>query len=189
MNRNQRLGLICVLVFTGMVGAAYAAVPLYRLFCQKTGFAGTPRRAAASSGVILDRKVTVSFDTNVHDVPFTFTAGQAHQEVRVGDTALAYFKVTNNGAKAVTARAAYNVLPDAVGAFFTKLECFCFKNQTLAPGQSMEFPVVYTVDHRFADDRDTKGQGEITLSYTFFPAVVGVKGSDQPLGKAAPARL
>jgi cytochrome c oxidase assembly protein Cox11 len=90
--------------------------------------------------------------------------------VHFGENKLAFFRATNLGSRPITGRALFNVLPEAAGPYFSKLECFCFKNQTLAPGQSAEFPVVYTVDHRYAEDRDTRDQTEITLSYTFFPA-------------------
>src|ERR1700751_3787350 len=109
--RNRRVGVICGLVFAGMVGAAYAAVPVYRAFCQATGFGGTVRRAEAAPATVLERKVTVSFDANVRDLPWTFTAEQGAQTVRIGETKLAFFKVTNNGDRAITARALYNVAP------------------------------------------------------------------------------
>jgi len=170
--RNARVGLLCAAAFFGMVGAAYASVPLYKLFCQMTGFDGTVRKAELAPTKILDRKVTIRFDSNIRELPWTFSTEQVSQQVRIGDTGLAFFKVTNNSDKAMTGRAIYNVVPEQAGPYFQKLECFCFSNQTIAAGQTVEFPVVYFVDPQYADDPETKGKGEITLSYTFFPAVL-----------------
>jgi cytochrome c oxidase assembly protein subunit 11 len=168
--RNRRVALICAAGFFGMVGAAYAAVPLYKMFCQVTGFDGTVRKAEAAPGKILDQKVTIRFDANVRTLPWDFSTEQVSQEINIGATGLAFFKVTNNGDKPMTGRAAYNVVPEQAGPYFQKLECFCFNDQTIQPGQTVEFPVVYFVDPRYADDFETKGKEEITLSYTFFPS-------------------
>ena len=169
--RNARVGLICAGVFVAMVGSAFAAVPLYRVFCQATGFNGTARAARAAPAAISQRQVTVSFDTNVRGLAWRFEPVQRRQTLRLGETRLAFFRATNTGEKAVTGRAVYNVLPQSAGPYFSKLECFCFKNQTIAPGETVEFPVVYFIDPHFADDPDTRGRSDITLSYTFFPAV------------------
>jgi cytochrome c oxidase assembly protein subunit 11 len=176
--RNARLALTCVGVFVAMVALAFAAVPFYRAFCQATGFNGAVKRADARTAAraarpISAQTVTVRFDTNVNGVDWRFEPVQARQTVHLGANTLAFFRATNLGRTTVTGRALFNVLPEAAGPYFSKLECFCFRNQTLAPGQTAEFPVVYTVDPGYAKDRDTRGQGEITLSYTFFPAVVG----------------
>jgi cytochrome c oxidase assembly protein subunit 11 len=174
--RNARLALICVGVFIVMVAAAFAAVPFYRAFCQATGFNGAVRRASATASAarpVSSQTVTVRFDTNVNGVDWRFEPVQARQTVHLGENTLAFFRATNLGHTTVTGRALFNVLPEAAGQYFSKTECFCFRNQTLAPGQTAEFPVVYTVDPGYARDRDTRGQSEITLSYTFFPAVVG----------------
>jgi cytochrome c oxidase assembly protein subunit 11 len=171
MNKNARLALACAGFFVLMVGAAYAAVPLYKRFCQLTGFDGATRRAAAASVKVLDRTVTVRFDTNVRNVPWEFSAEQGPQTVKLGATGLARFKVVNTSDQPITGRASYNVLPETAGPYFQKLECFCFKDQTIPPHATREFPVAYYVDPRLADDFDTKGLKEITLSYTFFPSV------------------
>ncbi|HEY1753541.1 MAG TPA: cytochrome c oxidase assembly protein [Caulobacteraceae bacterium] len=168
--RNLRTALVCGVIFAGMVGAAFAAVPFYRAFCQATGFAGTPRRAFVPSATVSNRTVTVDFDTNVRGLAWSFKPNVPSQEVRLGASNLAFFKVTNNSDQPLTGRAVYNVTPGSAGYFFSKLECFCFTNQTLAPHQTAEFPVVYFVDPRFGLDDDTKGIKVITLSYTFFPA-------------------
>jgi cytochrome c oxidase assembly protein subunit 11 len=170
MNRNTRVALICVVVFFSMVGAAFAAVPLYRVFCQATGFAGTVRRAGAAPTKVLGRTVSIRFDTNVRGLPWDFHPDQLQQDVAIGATGLAYFKVTNHGTTPLTGRAVYNVAPEQAGAYFEKLECFCFTNQTLQPGETKEFPVAYFVDPAFATGDDTRTLKEITLSYTFYPA-------------------
>jgi cytochrome c oxidase assembly protein subunit 11 len=166
---NKRVALICVAVFVAMVGASFAAVPLYRLFCQVTGFGGTVSQADAAPTKILDQTVAVRFDANVRNLPWTFVTEQVSQDIRIGETGLAFFKVTNNSDRPLTGHASYNVVPEQAGAYFAKLECFCFQDQTLQPGQSIEFPVVYFVDPGFAEDFETKNATEITLSYTFFP--------------------
>ncbi|MBO9708156.1 MAG: cytochrome c oxidase assembly protein [Caulobacter sp.] len=195
---HLKVAVLCGLAFFGMVGAAYAAVPLYKLFCQVTGFDGTVRKAVAKPGKVLDRKIEIRFDANVRNLPWDFTAVQASQTVRIGDTGLAFFKVTNRSDKALTGRALYNVVPEVAGPFFQKLECFCFSNQTIEPGQTVEFPVVYFVDPKIVDDVDAKDKQTITLSYTFFPAVPDASGAKQaastprivePLGGKPPTGL
>ncbi len=171
---NARLALICLLVSTGMIGAAYASVPLYKRFCQLTGFGGTVRQAEAAPTTVLDQPITIRFDTNVRDLPWSFKAEQISQTLKIGSTGLAFFKVTNSSNQTLTGRASYNVMPASAGPYFQKLECFCFKDQTLKPGQSIDFPVVYFVDPKFATDEETQGTQEITLSYTFFQDVKSV---------------
>ena len=167
-----------------MTRAAFAAVPLYKAFCQATGFDGNPRKAVAAADKVLDRTVTVRFDANVNGLPWTFTAEQASQQVKIGETKLAFFKVTNHAATPITARAVYNVTPETAGAYFNKLQCFCFSDQTIAAGATVEMPVLYFIDPKFASDIDTKGEPQVTLSYTFFPAVNGAKTA----AKAEPAK-
>ena len=161
--------LISAGVVLGMVGAAFAAVPLYKRFCQATGYDGTVRQASAKPTQVLDRTLMIRFDTNVRGLDWDFKADQLTQTVKIGQTGLAFFHVTNRSSKPVTGHAAYNVAPEAAGKHFQKLECFCFTDQTLQPGQSMDFPVVYFVDPSYVSDPDSKGGEEITLSYTFFP--------------------
>lgn len=170
--RNLRVALICVVTFVAMTGAAYAAVPLYKAFCQLTGFDGATRRADAASDRVLDRTLTVHFDANVNGgLPWTFTASQTAQTARIGETKLAFFRVTNNSDKPVTARAVYNVVPEQAGIYFQKLQCFCFNDQTIAAHATVEMPVLYFIDPKYVDDINTKGKPEVTLSYTFYPAV------------------
>jgi cytochrome c oxidase assembly protein subunit 11 len=169
---NTRVALICALVFFGMVGAAFAAVPLYRKFCQATGWNGAVRegQTASAGTAVSDKTVAVRFDTNVRGLTWSFQPDQASQTTHLGEHKLAFFRATNTGSVPLTGRASYNVLPETAGPYFSKLECFCFKSQTIQPGQTIEFPVVYVVDPRFAQDKDNVGRQEITLSYTFFPA-------------------
>lgn len=168
--RNARLGMICGGVFVAMIGAAFASVPLYRAFCQVTGFDGTVSRATVAPTQVLDKTLTIRFDANTRDLPWDFKADQTSQVVRIGQTSMAFFTVTNHGDKPITGRAIYNVVPEQAGAYFRKLQCFCFSDQTIQPGQTIEFPVVYFVDPGFASDIDTKGEPEVTLSYTYFPS-------------------
>jgi cytochrome c oxidase assembly protein subunit 11 len=166
-----------------MVGLSFAAVPLYRMFCQATGYGGTPQRAEAAPTEVLDRTIRVRFDGNVdHSLPWRFVPDQASMDVNIGETALAFFKATNPGAAAVTGTAVFNVAPEIAGRYFTKIECFCFKQQTLAAGQTAEMPVTFFVDPKIVDDEDTKNITEITLSYTFYRTDVepGVAGAPQP---------
>jgi cytochrome c oxidase assembly protein subunit 11 len=169
--RNAKVAVICAATFFGMVGAAYASVPLYRAFCQLTGFDGTTKKAEAAPGQVLDRELTIRFDANVRNLPWTFTAEQTSQPAKIGETKLALFKVTNNGKQPITGRAVFNVVPEQAGPYFQKLDCFCFSDQTIGAGETVEMPVLYFVDPKYATDSETKGKPEVTLSYTFFPAV------------------
>ena len=177
--RHSILALSLVGLVAGMVGLSFASVPLYRMFCQVTGYGGTPQRAEKAPGEVLDRTVTIRFDGNVdHTLPWTFAPVQQTMDVKIGDTALAFFKASNNSASPVTGRAIFNVSPELAGRYFTKIECFCFKQQTLAAGQTVEMPVTFYVDPKFVEDEDTKDISEITLSYTFYR-------SDEPNPPAA----
>jgi cytochrome c oxidase assembly protein subunit 11 len=187
--RNARVVLACVVVLIAMTGAAFAAVPLYRIFCQSTGFGGAIPRASRAPGVILDRKLTVGFDTNVRGLPWTFAPVQPNQTLNLGETGLAFFTVTNNADTPLTGRAVYNVTPDQAGAYFRKLQCFCFNDQTIPAHTTMRFPVVYFVDPKFASDPDTKDYTDVTLSYTFFPAPPPATKTAQGLGGPGRAGL
>lgn len=182
--RNAVVAIASFAAFVGMVGAAYAAVPLYRAFCQLTGFDGATRRASVLSDKVLDRTVKVRFDTNIRGgLPWTFRASQSYQDVRIGETKLAFFTVTNDSDRPVTARAVYNVVPEQAGAYFQKLQCFCFDDQTIGPRQTVEMPVLYFIDPKYVEDINTKGKPEVTLSYTFYPAVQKqAAGKPQPKG-------
>jgi cytochrome c oxidase assembly protein subunit 11 len=179
--RNRNVAIAVVVTFFGMVGAAYAAVPIYRAFCQLTGFDGTVRRAQAAPDQVLADTITIRFDANVHDLPWTFAADQVAQQAKIGETKLATFRVTNNADHAITGRAVFNVVPEQAGAYFQKLQCFCFTDQTIGAHQSVDMPVLYFVDPGYAKDFETRNKKEVTLSYTFYPAV------DAPPAKAAAA--
>ena len=168
--RHSILALSLVGLVAGMVGLSFASVPLYRVFCQVTGYGGVPQRAEKAPGEVLDRTVTIRFDGNVdRSLPWTFAPVQQTMDVKIGETALAFFKATNNSSVPVSGRAIFNVSPELAGRYFTKIECFCFKQQTLAAGQTVDMPVTFFVDPKFVDDEDTKDISEITLSYTFYP--------------------
>jgi len=172
---NSLLGLALVCTIIGMVGLSFAAVPLYRAFCAATGYAGTPDisgRAApkmAKNGQA--RMITVEFDANTHpNLPWTFGPDQHAITLPLGQDQVAYYHATNNSGTAIKGVALYNVTPDKVGKYFHKTACFCFNEQTLTPGQAMEFPLSFWVDPAIADDPNTADVTTITLSYTFFRA-------------------
>ena len=154
-----------------MVGLAFAAVPFYRAFYQATGFDGTPRRVEnGPSGKALTRRILVRFDANTRNLPWRFTPVVNEQSVQIGKTSLAYFKVKNLGSTPITGRAAYNITPESAAAYFLKIQCFCFNDQTIPAGTEETFPVIYYVDPKFDSDPDTHPLQELTLSYTFYPA-------------------
>jgi cytochrome c oxidase assembly protein subunit 11 len=154
-----------------MVGASYAAVPFYNWFCRATGFNGTTQVAiAAPSSAPLTRKIAVRFDSNVAPgLPWKFESEQNEIEVKIGEVVTVFFNVTNQAARTTTGQAAYNVAPLTVGKYFEKINCFCFTEQTMAPGEKREMPVVFYVDPSITGDSDNDGLNTITLSYTFYP--------------------
>lgn len=185
MDRKHLIAVVCGGVVLTMTGAAFAAVPLYQLFCQVTGFDGTVRRAEVAPDTVLDKTVLVRFDTNVRGLPLTFRAEQTTQRVRIGETGIAYFDVTNTGSQPINATASYNVVPEHAGPYFQKLQCFCFEGQSIGPGETKKFPVQYFVAPEIATDRESKGVREITLSYTFYPT----EGFDPATGASATRTL
>jgi cytochrome c oxidase assembly protein subunit 11 len=171
LDRNMKVVSACAVVVAGMVGMAYAAVPLYDLFCRVTGYGGTTQIAQYDPGQILDREVTVRFDASVNrDFPWTFQPLQREMTVRVGETALAFYRATNTTDRPVTGVASYNVTPFKMGPYFSKLECFCFNEQTLQPGESMDMPVIFFVDPLMDEEERLDDIRTVTLSYTFFTA-------------------
>lgn len=153
----------------GMVGLAFAAVPLYKAFCQITGYGGTPQTASAAPERVLDRTIEVRFDSNIApDLPIEFAPVEHSKRLRIGETGLAFYRIRNLSEEPITARATYNVAPHVAGQYFAKLECFCFTDQLLEPGQEAELPVVFFVDPEIVSDLDTAEIGTLTLSYTFF---------------------
>lgn len=167
--KNKRMLAVLVLGVFGMIGASYAAVPLYKLFCQVTGFGGTTQVAAEESSIVLDRKMTVRFDAMANGVPWYFQPVQRKVELKVGESAVAYYRATNTSDRTVVGTATFNVTPLKVGQYFNKIECFCFTEQLLEPGQSVDMPVTFFVDPEIAQDRNLEDVKTITLSYTFFP--------------------
>ncbi len=167
--RHRWVGIACAVIAVGMLGMAYAAVPLYRMFCQVTGFAGTPQVAIAPSSSVIDKVITMRFDSNVSpELNWTFKPKDLSVDLKIGENGLATYVATNNSSETVTGTATYNVTPEVAGAYFNKIECFCFTEQTLKPGQSVEMPVSYFIDPAIVKDRDARHLTQITLSYTFF---------------------
>ncbi|HEY3149608.1 MAG TPA: cytochrome c oxidase assembly protein [Dongiaceae bacterium] len=183
--RNLNLLMILVGVVAGMTGLAYASVPLYRIFCQVTGFEGTPQRASVAPTEISDRVVRVTFTADVaKGLAWNFQPMQRSLEIKVGETKLAFFVAENLESKPVTGRAVFNVSPDVFGAYFTKIECFCFKEQTLQPGQRVEMPVSFFIDPAMLKDPALKRMNDITLSYTFFRADDDGNAAEQKVGQS-----
>ena len=171
LGRDATVAAICGFVVVLMVGAAYAAVPFYNWFCRTTGFNGTTQVAtSAPSGAPLTRKLAVRFDSNVAGgLPWKFEPEQTEIEIKIGEVVTVFFTATNQSARTTTGQAAYNVAPLTVGAYFQKINCFCFTEQTMAPGEKRELPVVFYVDPSIVSDSDNDGLNTITLSYTFYP--------------------
>jgi cytochrome c oxidase assembly protein subunit 11 len=171
LTRDATVAAICGFVVVLMVGAAYAAVPFYNWFCRATGFNGTTQVAiSAPTGAPLERKVAIRFDSNVAGgLPWKFEPEQTEIEVRIGEVTTVFYKVTNQSARTTSGQAAYNVAPLTVGSYFEKINCFCFTEQTMAPGETRQMPVVFYVDPSIVKDSENDSVNTITLSYTFFP--------------------
>lgn len=171
--RHARVALACVAFVALMVGAAFAAVPLYDLFCRVTGFDGTPSiaRVEAVPGLVPgEREVTIRFDTNVAaGLPWRFTPTERTKRVRVGEVHETTYVIENLTDRPTVGTAVFNVTPFQGGGYFTKIQCFCFEAQPLGPGERLEVPVVFYVDPAFDEDRSARGVSVITLSYTYFP--------------------
>ncbi|MEY4091263.1 MAG: hypothetical protein RLZZ496_445 [Pseudomonadota bacterium] len=168
---NRTTLVACLALVVAMVGAAYAAVPLYRLFCQLTGFGGTTQVASTAPASALAQMISVRFDSNVAPgLNWSFKAETPVTKLKIGETATIFYKITNHSSEPVTAQATYNVQPDLAGSYFNKLQCFCFTDLTLKPGETLDVPVVFFVDPALASDKDISTLDTITLSYTFFPS-------------------
>jgi cytochrome c oxidase assembly protein subunit 11 len=167
---DRRVALWCTGAAIGMLALSFAAVPLYRMFCQVTGFGGTTQRAVAAPSTVLDHIVTVRFDANVAPgLGWRFEPVERTINVRLGENVLVFYRASNTSDRTLTGTASFNVTPDAAGAYFNKLECFCFKEQTLAPGETIEMPVSFFVDPAMLESKDARRISHITLSYTFHP--------------------
>jgi cytochrome c oxidase assembly protein subunit 11 len=171
LGRDALVASICGFVVVLMVGASYAAVPFYNWFCRATGFNGTTQVAiAAPSDAPLERTIAVRFDSNVAGgLPWKFEPEQTEIQVKIGQVVTVYYTVTNQSARTTSGQAAYNVAPLTVGSYFEKINCFCFTEQTMAPGEKREMPVVFYVDPSIVADHENDGLTSITLSYTFYP--------------------
>jgi cytochrome c oxidase assembly protein subunit 11 len=174
--RNKRVALLALLAALAMLGLGYAAVPLYRIFCQVTGFGGTPQRATLAEAITAEqfaksagaRSFSIRFDANTaSDMPWTFKPRQVTDTVQIGERDLAIFDARNESSVPITGNASFNVEPEQAGAYFTKIQCFCFTEQTLRPGQEVAMPVLFYVDPKALDDPNMDGVEQITLSYTF----------------------
>lgn len=172
--RKVNLGLTaaaCAVFVAGMVGMSFAAVPLYRIFCAVTGYAGTTQQATRAPDATLDRVIKIRFDANIgNGLGWSFRPAERQVRVKVGAVAEVSFVAENRGTTRTTATAAFNVTPLQVGAYFNKITCFCFTDQTLEPGEKVSLPVVFFVDPSIAEDRNLDVVDTITLSYTFYPA-------------------
>jgi len=167
--RNRRMLIATLSVVAVMIGASYAAVPLYDLFCRVTGFGGTTQVATGPSTIISDRVMKIRFDASVNGVPWSFQPEQREITVQVGENTIAFYRAENLSDKPVTGTAAFNVTPLKAGLYFDKIDCFCFSEQRLEPGQVVDMPVSFYVDPAILDDGNLDDVKTITLSYTFFP--------------------
>jgi len=172
-DKNTKTGLRLALVALAMVALAFASVPLYRAFCQATGFGGTTQRAEVAPGAVAG-EIGVRFDANIDSkLPWRFEPVQEKVRLHPGERTTIYYRATNLTARTTTGQAIFNVTPEETGPYFNKIACFCFTEQTLKPGESVMMPVVFFVDPKILKDEDTKTIDEITLSYTFYPVESG----------------
>jgi cytochrome c oxidase assembly protein subunit 11 len=166
---NRRTGITLLGIAAGMVALSFAAVPLYQIFCQITGFGGTPLRADAGSEIVLDETIKVTFDASIESgMPWTFKPVQHEMEIPIGETGLAFYTAHNPTDKPVAGTAVFNVAPFKVGPYFVKIDCFCFTEQVLRPGETVDMPVTFYVDPEIRTDRNTEEVKGLTLSYTFY---------------------
>ena len=176
--RNTWTAGLAALLVLAMVGLAFASVPLYRLFCQVTGIDGTTQRASAAPGPVAGKEVAIRFDANVASaLPWRFGPEKPREIVTIGEREMAFYTAKNLSARPVKGTATFNVTPVQAGKYFSKIQCFCFNEQILKPGEEVRMPVVFFVDPAILRDPDSKGISEITLSYTFYPVDSGAQGS------------
>lgn len=177
MNRTTRTGLLAGLMAVSMVGVSFAAVPLYEIFCEATGFGGTPLRADRAPGAVAG-EVGVRFDANISPtLPWKFAPLEHSIRIQPGARTQALYRASNMTARSTTGTAVFNVTPAKAGQYFSKIECFCFSEQTLKGGQIVDMPVVFFVDPKIRTDPATRDIDEITLSYTFYPVESPARGS------------
>jgi cytochrome c oxidase assembly protein subunit 11 len=172
MTRNAIVGTASALAVAGMLGMAFASVPLYRMFCAATGYDGTPQIGPEQSPGAVSRQITVAMNADTSpSLPWAFGPEQRSVTMKIGEEQLAFYDGKNLGDHTITGHALYNVTPDVVGRYFHKTECFCFTSQTLAAGEKVQFPVTFWVDPAILNDPETRDIHTITLSYTFFPSL------------------
>jgi cytochrome c oxidase assembly protein subunit 11 len=175
--RDLQVAAACAVLVVAMTGLSFAAVPLYNWFCRATGFAGTTQVATTAPGRVLDRKIEVRFDANVTGgLPWRFEPDQTAVEVRIGDVVTVGYTITNESAHETVGQASYNVWPPTAGAYFSKINCFCFTEQRLKAGERRDMTVVFFVDPELAKDAEHDGLATITLSYTMY----AVRPSEPP---------
>jgi cytochrome c oxidase assembly protein subunit 11 len=169
--KNRKIGLTFFGVALAMLGLGYASVPLYRLFCQTTGFGGTPQIASEAKAAtinVVDQTVSVRFDSNIDsDVPWSFKPEETTKTVKLGERYMAFFIAKNNSDKPITGQASYNIEPEQAAIYFNKIQCFCFTRQTLKPHEEVRMPVTFFVDPKMLKDENANDVEQITLSYTF----------------------
>ncbi|HEV3395329.1 MAG TPA: cytochrome c oxidase assembly protein [Xanthobacteraceae bacterium] len=188
--RDFAVAAVCGAFVAAMVGAAYAAVPLYTWFCRTTGFGGTPVLAHGGPVQVLDRKVTVRFDANVASgLPWRFEPEQVSIDVRIGEVVTVYYRAENDSARETVGQAAYNVTPSTVGAYFAKINCFCFTEQRLKPHERRDMAVVFYVDPALIGDAEENDLNTITLSYTMYPVQQPEKPVVENTRPAGPGRI
>jgi cytochrome c oxidase assembly protein subunit 11 len=175
-------------VIAGMLGLTAASVPLYRLFCQVTGYGGTTQRAEQAPDQISDRTIKVRFNAEVaQGIPWSFEPEQREIEIRIGEQQLAFYRARNNGERPIVGTATFNVTPNKAGFYFSKIDCFCFTEQVLQPGESADLPVSFFVDPAILDDPETQDVRSITLSYTFFMREGGADDTGEASAGAQPS--
>jgi cytochrome c oxidase assembly protein subunit 11 len=185
--RHTRVAAASLLGAAAMMGGAFALVPYYDAFCRAIGIGGDPQIVAENATQIIDRPVTVRFDSNTDpQLPWKFTPSQPSITTKLGETVTIHYKATNMGTETTTGTATFNVTPDKIGQYFNKIECFCFQEQILAPGQSAELGVTFYVDPALASDEHTEEVKTITLSYTFFRSKDGFPVEDSAATKTVP---
>ena len=187
-NKGSRANWIvaasCLAFFSGMIGVTYASAELYDLFCKVTGYGGTTQRVEQASAKILDKKIIVRFDANVAPgLPWEFQPVQRSVELKIGETVKVSYTATNIFNAPARGKAIFNVTPELAGSYFNKLECFCFTDTVLKPGETLEMPVVFFVDPEIVNEPDLKNLDTITLSYTFFPSA-----DEKPVASAPAAK-
>ena len=190
LRRDLVVAFCCGGLVASMVGLSFAAVPFYSWFCRTTGYGGTPQISKTAPAQVSDRTITVRFNSNVSaGLPWRFEPEQRTIDVRLGQVVTIYYTVTNQAARVTAGQAGYNVSPPTTGGYFTKINCFCFTEQTMKAGETREMPVVFYVDPKLADNSEQDGVHLITLSYTFYPVHVPDQAAAETATPGKPGRI